>query len=493
MSTATLTIMTFAVPPYYRARRGFGSPPLAVRTGLVSAALIPLLIALAGKVNLISLVTGYGHEKLNVMHRYVAWMMFILSTVHTIPFFWQEGHEGSSYIKAKFYAAGAFEYTGVPPYALAFFLVSLSLPPVRCAAYETFVISHITAAIVLFGLCFWHFGNEGDSWNYLWATMALWLIQILGRVFWKMSTLRLSEDWFEGYPTTIRRLPGNVFKLQVTVPSHWTWHAGQHVFIKFLRLNIFESHPFTIASAPRTGSSLAQEKRSEPASVMTFLVQARTGSTRKLFVMSESVSDLQLSTVIDDPYGTVDRRYDRCAEEVVLVAGGNEITACIPRLHLLAQAMLYDECVTQHVRLAWMIKSSEQVDWVVEDLRQVLTAITPDKVTADIFVTSEQPNSKKLNAQSKWQELELRGDSQTRSTSSSQALKEYEGVTMHFGGRPNLSKLIPSFIGRSRTAVIGCGPESLKISLSNAIAALQRRVLVGQAQAISLHTEAFDW
>lgn len=35
---------------YYRGNRGYGSPPLAVRTGLMSAACIPLIVALGGKV-----------------------------------------------------------------------------------------------------------------------------------------------------------------------------------------------------------------------------------------------------------------------------------------------------------------------------------------------------------------------------------------------------------------------------------------------------------
>jgi hypothetical protein len=76
----------------------------------MATALIPLIIALSGKVNIISLLTGTGHEKLNVFHRYVGWIMFALSTVHTIPFFWQLQHEGGfAYVKRKFYAPGALE------------------------------------------------------------------------------------------------------------------------------------------------------------------------------------------------------------------------------------------------------------------------------------------------------------------------------------------------------------------------------------------------
>ena len=77
---------TFAARPYYRERDGYGSPPIAIRTGLMAVALTPIIVALAGKFNIISILTGIGHEKLNTMHRYLSWICFVLSIVHTIPF-----------------------------------------------------------------------------------------------------------------------------------------------------------------------------------------------------------------------------------------------------------------------------------------------------------------------------------------------------------------------------------------------------------------------
>jgi hypothetical protein len=70
---------------------------------------------------------------------------------------------------------------------------------------------------------------------------------------------------------------------------------------------------------------------------------------------------------------------------------------------------------------------------------------------------------------------------------------EIDGLRKHYDGRPNLLQLLPQLVGAKRTAVIGCGPESLKIDLSNAIAKLQAKVFSGEAEEISLHTETFDW
>jgi hypothetical protein len=79
-------ILTFLVHPYYRERRGFGSPPLGVRTGLMSTALIPFIVASATKVNIISFLTGLDHTKLNIFHRWTSHFCFFLAIAHTIPF-----------------------------------------------------------------------------------------------------------------------------------------------------------------------------------------------------------------------------------------------------------------------------------------------------------------------------------------------------------------------------------------------------------------------
>jgi len=91
----------------------FGAPPIAIRTGLMAFGCTPVLIALAGKVNIISLLTGISHEKLNVFHRWVAWMTFVLSLIHAVPFFLQSYWDGPFYgvskaenLKAQFYVGG---------------------------------------------------------------------------------------------------------------------------------------------------------------------------------------------------------------------------------------------------------------------------------------------------------------------------------------------------------------------------------------------------
>lgn len=106
--------MTFLVHPYYRVRRGYGSPPIAVRTGLMSTALMPVIIALSGKVNVITWLTGISHEKLNVFHRWASYLCLFLAVVHTVPFIVTPLQTcGTAGLHAQFYKHGAFEVSSL--------------------------------------------------------------------------------------------------------------------------------------------------------------------------------------------------------------------------------------------------------------------------------------------------------------------------------------------------------------------------------------------
>lgn len=111
-----LLLMTFLVHPYYRGRRGYGSPPLAVRTGLMAQALTPIIVALAGKVNFITMLTGISHEKLNIFHRWISYMCLFLSIVHTVPFIVQPLREGGpAALRKQYYKPGGMEVCDFPP------------------------------------------------------------------------------------------------------------------------------------------------------------------------------------------------------------------------------------------------------------------------------------------------------------------------------------------------------------------------------------------
>ena len=76
----------------------------------MSIALTPIIFALAGKVNLVTLLTGIGYEKLNVIHRWISYLCFALAVVHTVPFIVAPLREGGAKaLHEQYYSQGGFE------------------------------------------------------------------------------------------------------------------------------------------------------------------------------------------------------------------------------------------------------------------------------------------------------------------------------------------------------------------------------------------------
>jgi hypothetical protein len=83
-ATIFITILPFCQGYFFRQLFRYGSPPLSVRCAMLISALLPVCMALAGKVNIISLLTGISYAKLNIFHRYVAYVIWTLTVIHLV-------------------------------------------------------------------------------------------------------------------------------------------------------------------------------------------------------------------------------------------------------------------------------------------------------------------------------------------------------------------------------------------------------------------------
>jgi Ferric reductase like transmembrane component len=115
-----LTCLYIFVPqPLYWQSIQFGSPPVAVRSGMLAVALMPWIVAMAMKANLVTAMTGIGHERLNVLHRWMAYLCLLLSLIHTVPFYIQPLWNGAQNVPAynaffknpNFYVYGTGTYS----------------------------------------------------------------------------------------------------------------------------------------------------------------------------------------------------------------------------------------------------------------------------------------------------------------------------------------------------------------------------------------------
>jgi hypothetical protein len=89
-----VVLYSFLPQPLFWQSMQYGAPPLAIRSGMLAVALMPWIVSLSMKANFITLLTGIGHERLNVLHRWLAYICMILSIIHTVPFYVTSDREG---------------------------------------------------------------------------------------------------------------------------------------------------------------------------------------------------------------------------------------------------------------------------------------------------------------------------------------------------------------------------------------------------------------
>lgn len=86
LSSVFISIMTFARTPYLPIPYVTGSPPLSLRCAMIISALNPLVLALCGKINPISILTSISYEKLNIFHRFTGYVLLAVATVHMVRY-----------------------------------------------------------------------------------------------------------------------------------------------------------------------------------------------------------------------------------------------------------------------------------------------------------------------------------------------------------------------------------------------------------------------
>lgn len=90
-----VTLFCFLQQPLYWQSIQFGSPPLAIRAGMIAVAMTPWIVATSMKANVLAVAIGIGPERLNVFHRWLGYLCLLLSLVHMVPFYvqpvWKDG------------------------------------------------------------------------------------------------------------------------------------------------------------------------------------------------------------------------------------------------------------------------------------------------------------------------------------------------------------------------------------------------------------------
>lgn len=166
------TFYVFPQKPWYRVYAEYGPPGLAGRAGMIAIATIPFIYALSMKANWISLVTGVGHERLNVLHRWLGLICLFFSIVHTVPFLvepvhgdWGDGPGSWAALREKLLhgRGNIYYWNGFAALGCMVWLNLASISFLRRLSYEFFVHIHIFNGVAMLGLLFWHCHNQLTS------------------------------------------------------------------------------------------------------------------------------------------------------------------------------------------------------------------------------------------------------------------------------------------------------------------------------------------
>ncbi|KAI9657464.1 MAG: hypothetical protein M1821_003146 [Bathelium mastoideum] len=396
---------------------------IGYRTGFINICQLPLLFLLAGKNNIIGVLTGFSFEKLNWIHRWVARCLLLTVTIHMG--YWFADWAPYDYITVKIKTDDITQY-GMAAWAILLWIVFSSMTPIRGWCYEFFVIQHIISFSGFLAVVWLHV-PAGPSGPRYWVYICIALVCIdrlmrLGRVLWiNLSFLHRKQQ--SGTRNT------GIFSCQAefTPLAHETtritirnppisWRPGQFVFLSCHSIVPLQSHPLTIASIPEDGQ-------------LEFIVKCNKGATRSFFRhatkngrLPSSTADMKIAlgkvTTIEGPYGKT--RPLQQFDSVVLFAGSTGATFTMPLMRNLVaswrrarndpkqpgSSLAHKISVTRRIRCVWVIKSKGQLEWFSSQLTQVIKNVEELRdsgadvmvdisiyVTCDDTFTSEHTNA----------------------------------------------------------------------------------------------------
>ncbi|KAB5560270.1 ferric reductase like transmembrane component-domain-containing protein [Coniochaeta sp. 2T2.1] len=381
-----VTIYCFLLQPLYWESIRYGSPPLAIRAGMIAVAMTPWIIVTSMKWNILTVITGIGPERLNVFHRWLSYLCLFLSLIHMIPFYvqpvWED--DGMSVFGALFPDGTGIIYgTGIVCFAPLAWLCAGSLPIIRRRAYELFVMLHWPVGLAYVGLLFWHTKNALMTWSYLYTTVAILVICNVCR-FFKLNWIRPWRlSFMVGDEAAINIMTENAIK--ITIPTQMRWKQGQYVYLRMPGISLFENHPFTISSlcSEDFPSEYGEQYRD---CVLVF--RPYGGFTKTVLETALEKGPFHTyRAFLDGPYGGMRRdlaAFDTC----ILIAGGSGITSLMSQLLNLIKRMRDGKAITKRIVVVWALKRLEAMDWFREELRICRESAPPESVTCKFFVTA---------------------------------------------------------------------------------------------------------
>lgn len=490
-------------PGVYNTRTSLG--PFADRIGVIAYALTPLSIMLSSRESILSLVTGLPYQTFNFLHRWLGYVIFIQSAVHTI---------GWCVVEIRLYQPQptvAIEWVtqvyiiwGIVAMILLLLLVVLSTPwGIRLTGYEAFRKLHYVLAMVYIGACWAHWEQLKV---FLLPGLIVWFIDRgirLGRTaLLHYNFLPSGHMGFRAAPADIAifkdDINGDVIRMDFDHP-HDAWAVGQHFYLMFPDSAAWQSHPFTPLSLPVFGADTQKH---------SYIFRAKGGETKKIAEIAASriaqassetqdshdslMGTPKLSVVLTGPYGEQTMRDLSSTSNILCIAGGTGITYVLPVLLDIATQSQHPD---RKISLIWVIRHRRDIDWVAPELAILKAKCRNIRTSMHIYVTrasedihseaaipsaSEKavetpcsPTTKEISAITNASASSGSSSASVSSALSVHGVGKGELGLDHLQARPDLEVAVKEFVTdtvRGRTDVFASGPGELISDLRRIVA-----------------------
>lgn len=271
---------------------------------------------------------------------------------------------------------------GIVAQTLLCFLFVFSLRSViRITGYEFFRKSHLLVAALYLGACWGH-----------WDKLACWMIAslILMGIDLGMRVVRMAlihvgynknGEGGIGFRAITSKVDvfedpsGTVLRLEFDA-RHKPWKIGQHFYLTFPALSIWQSHPFTVASVPPTSPSTDASH--------VYVIRARNGETGRLAGLGNSravntptftheknhqnttiARSFETSVIVVGPYGG--SVVDPEVPNLLTIAGGTGISFTMP----VVMAALNDPspaAAQKNIELVWIVRHVQNLAWLAPEV-----------------------------------------------------------------------------------------------------------------------------
>jgi predicted ferric reductase len=357
-----------------------------------------------------------------------------------------------------------------------------SFGPVRHAFYETFLNAHIILGLIAFICTLIHCktsvypGGLPMQW-WIIAILILWGLDRLARLA-RMAYANWSRHQFTH--AVCEPMPGDVTRVTMHLPRYMDIKPGTHAYLRFWGVNLWESHPFSIAWIEHNDGDhglpisekdpLAGVNKATARTSVSFLIGAQTGMTRKLFEKAKQGAStsygrpshgIQLRAAFEGPYAG-HHSLDSYGH-AVLFAGSTGITHQISYVRHLLEGYNAGTVATRRLTLVWIIREYDSLEWVRPYMDTILRIPNrKDLLRINIFVT--RPNN-------------------------ARDITSASNTVRMFPGRPNIPLLLVKEVGEQVGAmcVTVCGPGALADDVRGAVRTVQGDTVVDFVE------ESFTW